>query len=133
MKPQVYDPEVFPIDCIYAAGFVDGEAWLGITMGDHKKAKSPIFDCQITIANTSLPVLEWFKERWGGSICQRLHRKWKPCYLLQIRSKEAVRLCNDLLPYLKVKKEQARLLTQLDSRLRAGITVGRGKGGVGWI
>lgn len=95
----------------YAAGYVDGEGclWIG-----------PRWKIGVTIANTHKPTIEWFHQRFGGSLSKaRPPRKanHRPVYQWQIVSRDAARFLKQVAPYLGEKTEQALLLISLQQTM----------------
>ena len=89
----------------YAAGFLDGEGCFSVDNKDK---------LHVTCSNTNRPVIEWFKETFGGSISKNAHRKRAPhhrtCYSWVVVARDAHKLCCAIVPFLKEKTEQALLL-----------------------
>lgn len=87
-------------DLAYLAGFLDGEGCFTTTSSS----------IVIKSSNTSLPVLNWIRETFGGSISLHSKRHQKQAYQWSINGANAERLCRKLHPYLREKKAQAALL-----------------------
>ena len=94
------------LDLAYLAGLIDGEGC--ILLFKQKERVRPTL--RLAVGNTYRPVLEWAKEAVGaGSIItqpkQKLHhsQSWR----WDIYSQNAVDVLRQLLPYLKLKREQA--------------------------
>jgi len=95
----------------YIAGIIDGEGTLSI----HKTPTgySPV----IQIVNTNKELIEFIRKYLGGaSFCEIKHKhrkREKNCYYLKIRkTKKVLELCKLFLPYLIVKREQAKILIE---------------------
>jgi hypothetical protein len=56
------------VDCIWAAGFFDGEGCVSLTTGKSRGAKTLTVKAQILPTNTDRKVLDWYQERWGGGV-----------------------------------------------------------------
>jgi hypothetical protein len=84
----------------YIAGIIDGEGYIKLSSLTGK----------IGISNTHLGMLEWLKERLGGSICKK-SKEVKPnhhqAYELQLSKVRARGLLKLIIPYLIVKKDTA--------------------------
>lgn len=98
-------------DLAYAAGFLDGEGCF--TAGRHWKIT-------VTCSNTDRDVIQWFKDTFGGSTT--LHdRKRKPnhrtIHSWTVVSRDAMRLCCAVAPFLKVKADQAMGLIALQQTM----------------
>ena len=95
-------------DLSYAAGFVDGEGCLYATKSGR---------ITITASNTYKPVVEWLCKTFGGCITGKNSKPRKSnhrrCYAWQIVCGGAAAVCRALLPFLKVKREQAELILKI--------------------
>lgn len=95
----------------YIAGIIDGEGSIMLTRFHKKQLPAPC----ITIASTSLELLEWVKIKAGlGSIKSKknynpIHHKDSFTYI--IRYNEAILLLKEVEPYLVI--EQKKLRAQL--------------------
>lgn len=98
-------------ELIYLAGFLDGEGSIMIGRQIKPKQKSPYFNLRITIVNTNEKVMNWIQNITRGTIVNRRinHPKWKKIITWRIRERKAENLLKILLPYLIVKKQQAKL------------------------
>jgi hypothetical protein len=79
------------------------------------------FGLRITTTNTCYDVLAWIQEICGIGSVQRKPRKeqhHKPTWFWQIHGEGAETFLQQLLPYLRVKREQARLALAFQVRLR---------------
>lgn len=89
-------------DCVYAAGFVDGEGCITTAAANFR----------ITIGSTDLCILEWFATTFGGNI-NNAHLpdnpKWNKAWKWVMATKSGVAEFLTLIyPYLKLKKDQAK-------------------------
>lgn len=113
----------------YLAGLIDADGSIYIAAVGPKRDKTvyPI----VVVAMTHKPVIEWLGERLAVTI--RLHNQtnlkrfpyMKPQFRFQVFGKRAKLLCEAILPYMRVKNEQARLVTTFptDVRIAPGITI----------
>jgi len=101
--------EAMNISFAYLAGLIDGEGCFHTSVDYQKcgKANTP----NLSISNTNKNVLLWAKTICGGSVQQHKKRNetCKILYELTIRSNQAIAITKLLLPYLKIKKEQAEI------------------------
>lgn len=97
----------------YIAGFLDGEGYIGISVHRRKDWKRPYYTTQINIYNTDIFVLQSMVENAGVGTIYLGHRKERPhhkvIYVWRTTGIKAIELLKELLPYLRVKKEQAEL------------------------
>ena len=87
----------------YAAGFLDGEGCFVI--GSNRKIT-------VIAENTYLPVINWLQQMFGGSItaCKGKKANHRTTYRWCVVSRDAMCVCQTLVPYLREKREQAALL-----------------------
>lgn len=116
----------------YIAGLIDEEGGIYVAaVGPHRdKTVYPI----ITIAMTHNDVITWLAEKLqAGTV--KLHNQTnlrrysylKPQYRVQLFGKREKLLCQMIHPYLRVKAEQARLVTEFpcDARIAPGIKIAK--------
>jgi len=96
-------------DLAYLAGIIDGEGTIGIYY--HKGRNS--YRVKIYVVNTYKPLIDWLGSVFGGFVYQRTHKTWKTKYEWHL-GEDAMDLLKSLIPYLKIKKEQA--LTAIEFR-----------------
>ena|SRR3990167_4851389 len=96
----------------YMAGIFDGEGSVGIYSNGHRNT---VF-LRLQVANTSLLLMEWLEERFGGSVYTRnVKDLYQQRYDWQMRSREAAVLLETLLPFVLIKKAQAEVALRLYS------------------
>ena len=91
----------------YLAGFVDADGLIGIV----SLAKEKRYVIQVSACNCNETPIQMLKEKFGGKIRKRIwkNKKWKPNYEWKLTSLKAKAVIQELLPYLKIKHEQAKL------------------------
>lgn len=114
MKPH-YRPDytLSPVEAAYIAGFFDGEGMVAISKHRQRKKSGILVNHTYTLivqfSQSSLPVLHWISHLCGGWTIQKCHERshcrihWK----LTMKGHRAVRILEQLLPYLIVKHEEA--------------------------
>ena len=111
-------------------GLIAGEGWIGM-----KKAQpccrsvSPIYSVALTISNTNSILISWLIENFGGNFRKenRHSPKHKDGYVWQLQNRKAYPLLKQVLPYLVIKDEQARIVIDyLEHKLIDSATFGRG-------
>jgi hypothetical protein len=112
-------------DLAYFAGIIDGEGSIGIEhLKPTKGRKKDYYVCRLTVINTSLRLMNWIKDTFGGQFDQRKEIPGrKTCYRWHIFGKDMENILKAVEPLLKVKKPQAGLL------LKYRRTVGK----TGWL
>jgi hypothetical protein len=123
-----------PEERAYIAGLVDGEGSIYVAAVGPERDRTvyPI----VVVAMTHRGVLEWLTERMQAGKLKlhnqtnlRKHPYMKPQYRFQLFGKRAQMLCKAMLPYMRVKHEQARLVCEFpcDARIAPGVKVERSK------
>lgn len=89
------------IEKSYLAGFFDGEGNINICKGT----------LQVSVAQVDREIVDYIKARYGGSITKRFHSlknpKWHDAYQWNTKTRKARIFLEDILPYLRFKKEKA--------------------------
>ena len=112
-------PVPSPTDLAYLAGLLDGEGSICILKGTRAYG-TPKHWLEVSIGNTHLGVLQWVQETFGGRVShnaerftKRNHRTWR----WRASASEAAAILRFLLPYLKIKVEQARLALEFSDHI----------------
>ena len=92
---------------VYVAGFMDGEGSIVITRSKSGRRKNLSFDLNVTIANNNKEIHDWLVENFGGSVSAS--NRWKRTYQWKLTANQAKEFLEKIVPYLKIKKEQAIL------------------------
>ena len=97
----------------YLAGFLDGEGWVGLL--EVKRGRYRRWLVRMEFCNTNPHPLEMARETFGGMIrLQKQHAQHhSPLFKLVIADRQAIRAATLLLPWLRVKREQAELILAL--------------------
>ncbi len=111
--------EITDINKAWMAGFIDGEGCLSIYKQIRKNRPSPSWRPFVTIANTHRGCLNIFVENYGGHIRFNSEKrsnkktgvKWSDSWSWYCPQSSILKLCNDLMPYFVIKKENAQILT----------------------
>jgi len=98
-------------ELLYVAGLFDGEGCVEINKHEYwKNAKSTIYTMSLSLNNTHKPSVTHMKELFGGCVYKKTADKRqnrKPLWHWSVRAKQAEIVLKKLLPYLRIKKEQA--------------------------
>ena len=94
----------------YAAGIVDGEGCVRLA-SRAKKYVTP----SVQVSNTRFDLLQWLKERWGGSVyfCKEPRTNRKPHGVWSVCGQKAISFLRDVQPFLLIKNEQAQIILSL--------------------
>ncbi len=119
-KPICNTQKISKLDAAYIAGFIDGEGHLQLISAG---ARMTQIQPQIQIANTDLKCLKWMQNTIGtGGITIIAKQKdgWKQCYRLNLTGLKSISyFLEQILPFLKIKKDSACLIKQFcDLRLK---------------
>jgi len=103
-------------DMAYIAGFFDGEGSIFVS-----KSKKQYF-LTVSISNTNLLVLESIQRIIGGGISKSPDNRENSSQLFRLRlyCNEAKKFLERILSYLKIKKEQAKLAIEFQSKMEMG-------------
>ena len=98
-----------PTECFWKwlAGFFDGDG--NFCVYEYEGKKSKIFDSWVGIFNTFPDPICFMNSFFRGSISQYKGTKF-PIWKWVCNQKDSELVCNELLPHLKIKKEQCQLV-----------------------
>jgi len=98
----------------YLAGILDGEGSIGIEhLSPYKSRKKDYYVCRLTVVNTSLKLMNWLKDTFGGQFDMRkLVTGRKPCYRWHIFGDSLENIIIAVEPYLMLKRQQAQIILQ---------------------
>jgi len=104
-------------ECAYLAGFIDGEGTLTITMHSRKDRPGYLrFNLRLAVYNTNIQLLERLRAIWGGTITiSNRGSKWKPQGQLYWSELGLVPIIDCVMPYLKLKNEQAKIILDVQT------------------
>ena len=87
----------------YVAGLFDGEGHLGLS------SDKDSYQVDITITNTSLPVLLELQKHVGGTVVtlKRYRRQHRPVHTWELSARPAEALVRQLLPHFHIKGSEA--------------------------
>lgn len=94
------------MDLKYLAGFIDGEGCFNFS-----ECRTSLIP-RILITNTNLKVLQKIKAKYGGDIYSSVVKNsphWKPRHVWRLQHANCLKLTEELVPYLIIKKRQAKL------------------------
>ena len=102
---------------IWLAGFFDGEGC--ITMNRIRRGGRVILFPRVVIAQSNPAILSLIQRAVGrGEVYRKQKRKWKDPYEWVITGSEAVEVMKCLLPFLRIKREQAEVFLKLPAGRR---------------
>jgi len=115
MPLKKYHINLTDVEKAYLAGFIDGEGCLTIKNGGPNCPNGRI---QLNIYNTNEVILRYIRDKVGfgcvyvGTKEGKYNSKAKTCWRYEVAACQCFVLLSSLLPYLRVKREQAELLLQ---------------------
>lgn len=121
-------------DLAYAAGIIDGEGYIGITVLEKDKRRaysSPSFQTVVNVGMADPEVVIWLQETFGGNVhsygpgsygTKRGVHHWR------LAGPAVTEFCRMIRPYLRLKHRQAELILRYreDNRLNHTRHGGRG-------
>ena len=91
----------------YLAGFVDGEG--NVMIAEAASNGLPSYP-RLTVGQTNPEPLIMLEDRFGGNVHSReIKLERKPMFVWVVQNRRAYEALKNLLPYLTVKREQAKL------------------------
>ena len=100
------------IDCAYAAGIFDGEGCIHITRNNRGS-----YALIVTVGNNNEWLVKWLQFAFGGYIGTHVSTlSRRPCFQWQLSANKAVEFLQAIMPYLRIKKPQAELAIQFQSK-----------------
>jgi hypothetical protein len=99
------------VDYIYLSGILDGEGC--ITVGAGKKETCINYNPIVCVQNTSKELIDWLQKTFGGQVylSKKETSKTKAAWMWRITKKKSIELLLlAVLPYIRIKREQAKLL-----------------------
>ncbi len=105
------------IDAVYAAGFFDGEGYVDIyNYYSSGKSKSPSFILRVIVTQKDGQIMNWLKDRYGGSVMLRPNRGKHYIYNWTAHSRVAEKFLKTIQPFAKLKRPQIDLALEFVSR-----------------
>ena len=95
----------------YFAGSIDGEGCL--TIGAGQKETCINYNAIMCVQNTSKTLIDWLQSKFGGQVylSKKETEKTKAAWMWRVTKKKDIEiLLLAILPYLVVKREQAKVL-----------------------
>lgn len=106
-------------DWAYSAGIVDGEGSIFIKRtkpNGRQRGKSCQHTLVVIVTNTDLQLLDWLQGLFGGSVglpkqpqSSAVIRGTRPCKVWQVGGARASAVLRGILPYMRIKREQAEI------------------------
>ena len=117
-------PKVSKTDKAYIAGLIDGEGCICLSKTYRKTKTYPFFairySLDITVANTKKEMINFVQKKYPAHIHLQTGQGWRNrAYIWKISGLKLKYFTKDILPYLVIKKRQAKLtLRYLNERIK---------------
>ena len=112
------------VDLAYVAGLFDGEGCVCLATSGKTATGKQRIQLVVNLANTNEWITQWLKFNFGGQVYKDKISKRivfrSDAWRWQLRSRQATLFLELILPYLKLKKPQAQLAIQFQSRQKIG-------------
>jgi hypothetical protein len=104
----------------YAAGIVDGEGCVAIDRYSNKDLPSYCYRLKVRVGNTSIDLIEWLKNTFGGNVktIKPRSKNNKRAWEWYLAGEPAAKFIKLVRPYLLIKKQQADLAIAFQSEKR---------------
>ena len=111
----------------YFAGIIDGEGCVRIGWGNYRADGERTRKGFLQVGNTSKALVEWLKANVGGNyyVDTANRATAKTVYVWQINCRDAAKALRKALPYLVIKREQAKLLISFAQTLAQPQSLGK--------
>ena len=111
----------------WAAGFTDGEGFIGLTRIYDKVRKYHGYRIQVDVSQVHEAPIRHLADLFGvGKVSFRLNKR-RGCWNWRIMGTAAIPVLQELLPYLRVKDQQARLVIEFETSTRKDAGTGKWK------
>lgn len=109
-----------PPSAAYLAGFIDAEGALMITKSTPSDARSPQYRARLSVSNTKKAVLLELQGAYGGILVNQAARVtgWSDAYQLVWTDGRVHTVLLAVAPWLRIKREQAKILVSLVRHIR---------------
>src|SRR5271155_455189 len=97
---------------IYMAGLFDGEGSVMIAHTKKVKNGPHYYHLKICLSNTHWGCMTFLRDNFGGCINWVPEYKGKRCWFWTLHSRKAANLLQHLLPYMVIKKREAKIAVE---------------------
>lgn len=104
---------------IYLACFTDAEGSICILKHKRKERLTPAYEPRLQVGNTNEEVVDLFVDTFGGSKTplKKLTAGGKRFYHCELHGVPMVKALEAMLPHLRIKREEAKLVIALQKRI----------------
>lgn len=120
-------PPADALTLAYLAGFFDGEGTIGVLRIPQKSGGTG-FTLRCDVSQTSLPVLEKYRDIFGGRIAEKSrppNPNWAPAWVWLITGGAAVRFLRAVQPYIILKTPQIPIALKFFEEFHPLVRLGR--------
>lgn len=94
----------------YAAGLIDGEGCIFIAKGRPRGVRlTSQYTLKVAVGMSVESGVTWLQKHFEGAIRKRANGQYRPIYRWEVSSVMAERFLRQIIPFMRVKKEEARL------------------------
>lgn len=106
--------ELAPTDLAYAAGVIDSDGYIGVKHSDYrvrvlKDCQTPTYSARVIVRQVEPQAIDLLHAMWAGyrGVHDPSAKRGRPLHSWQVTSAGAGRALGAVLPYLRIKREQA--------------------------
>lgn len=100
------------VDAAYIAGLLDGEGYIAVVKHS-RKDRPPVYEGCVRVEMTARGPVDFVADLCGVNVLERELRTGRTAYRCVLHINRAASLLKQVLPHLKVKQDQARLVLEL--------------------
>jgi hypothetical protein len=120
--------ELTPTDLAYAAGVIDSDGYIGVQHSDYrvrvrKDSQTPTYSARIIVKQVEPQAVDLLRAMWGGyrGVQGPSAKRGRPLHAWEVHSAGAGRALEAMLPYLRIKREQAKNALEVCRLVRMGV------------
>jgi hypothetical protein len=102
-------------DVAYLAGLIDGEGHITVARAFDRKSVNVSHSIRVVVTNTNKPIIDWLSEmsHTAPVVKKGAKANWKDAWNWQVTGRNAETLLRAVLPWLRIKRQQAELCLEL--------------------
>lgn len=116
-------------DLAYLAGIIDGEGCIKIAKAKSRHTGRPQHWLQLEVSQKDGRLMSWIHNNFGGKVIEVSKNTSIQHYRWTLLENQAIAIIKEVLPFLTVKKEQAKIAIMFQSRKAIRGTVPHESGG----
>lgn len=104
----------------YAAGIVDGEGCIRIVRRNPRQGRSTSYSVMVNVVQKDGRIVDFMYGNWGGMVYLKNKNNGNWIYEWRLTEGKALDFLKTIYPYMIVKKAQAKLAFEFETRKRVG-------------